>query len=45
MQIEARKQTNSKIKKKKKKKKTKSNWEDDFMSKRYKNSKNAITVF
>ena len=41
MQIEARKQTNSKIKKKI----NKSNWEDDFMSKRYKNTKNAITVF
>ena len=39
MQIEARKQTNSK------KKKTKSNWEDDFMSKRYKNTKSAIIVF
>ena len=31
--------------KKKKKKKIKSNWEEDFMSKRYKNTKNAITVF
>ena len=41
MQIEARKQTNSKIKKKI----NKSNWEDDFMSKRYKNTKSAIIVF